>query len=381
MAGIELTPFSFDEEDTNLVDIQELPAASQVASKEEKKTEETKAPTTETKQAPPKESVNMEEEFDSEDDLPVYDIFGQPLVKKEEKKEESTSPEDLIDYKQFAKHLIDKGIWDDFEDSDKVELNAESFVELTEAQAKRHLEKVEIEARESRDVTTNQLIDFVSSGGNINDLLSNIKEQRDIESISIDTTEGQEEAVRTYYESLDWDKKKIDKYINYIKDNDELSDEAKKSKEELVKVFQEERDSIVKEQQDIAKDRQLKADSFNKTLKSTIYSDKEVVDREKKEMEKFIFDYKYEDGTGNKYSEFGKQFLDIQQDPKKYYKFLKMIKNFDAYEEKTKTESKTKSEVFSFIKKNAETTSGLMGEIPQKETKKEKVLQPFRFNK
>jgi len=376
---IEMTPFSF-EEDTNLVDINTLPAAT---SKAESQEESKETPPTSTKQAPSQAAaIDINEQENEEDDFePVYDILGKPIVQEQKKEETPTSVEDSFDYKQFTKYLIEKGTWEDFEGSDEIDLNAESFAELGQAQAKRQIEKAKIEERESRDVTTNQLIDFVSSGGKMDDLLANIKEQRDIESISIEEVDGQEEAVRMYYESLDRDKRWIDKHISKLKDDDELADEAKFSKDKLVEVYQTERESIVKEQQEIAKDRQLREQAFIKAVKSQIYSDKDLVDRDKKEFDKFVYDYKYQDESGNKYSEFGKQFLEIQNDPKKYYKFQKMIKNFDAYEEKTKTENKAKAEVFSFIKKNAETTAGIMGELPQKENKKEKVLAPFRFNK
>jgi len=72
---------------------------------------------------------------------------------------------------------------------------------------------------------------------------------------------------------------------------------------------------------------------------------------EKKELDKFLFDYKHVDQeTGLKTSDFGMKWKEVMTDPVKYHKFVKFMKNFDNFEEKSKTEKEVKGKIHSFLR-------------------------------
>lgn len=373
MAVQEIKPFSFSDDEEVITDLKPLDT-TQEAKVETYSTEKKESTPDKPADVIPTEDTSLEVDDDTE--LPnILEI----LAKNQEKpSKEETVSEVSVDHKAMAKYLIDEKVWDDLEGFDELEITPEIFAELTKAQAVQQINKAEQDFWDAQDEATKQLNQYVKAGGKIDNLLESIKEQRDIESIPLDTVEGQEEIVRAYYESLDWDKKKIDKAISRSKDDDELESEAKEYQKKLLEVVNEDRAEMLREQEAIAKDRQLKAANFNKSLRTAIHSDKDLVDRDKKDLEKFYFEFKYEDNQGKKFTEFDKNILEIQSDPKRYQKLLKMIKNFDAYEDKAKTEKTVTSKVITFAKSNAETLSNIgSGELPKKESKE--VYKPFKF--
>ena len=124
---------------------------------------------------------------------------------------------------------------------------------------------------------------------------------------------------------------------------------------------------MIQEQEAIAQDRKLKADSFNKAVRNSIYRDTTLADREKKELDKFIYDYKYQDKQGNRYSEFMVKMNEINQNPFKYQKFLKMINNFDSYEDKKVAEKTEAKKTFNFLKEGSNPLAGAQSKDPIKQ--------------
>jgi hypothetical protein len=377
---MEIKPFSLDD-----LDALDLPGAVE-------QKQENIAPTLQVKGSEQEPIVEQEikNEESEESNLPddaLTTLLGIPTsTKKEEVKEtkEEAAPDAAIDYSVISQYLIEKGIWDEFE-TEGGELDAESFGELMALQAERKVALAEKQRKETFDNTSNQLIDFLNNGGHIQEFLENYNTTVNIESISLDSPEGQKEAIKTFYESIGKDKKWIEKQINRLSDegDEELAAEAKDCKERLLVEYEEQRSALIKEQEAIAKDRKIKAETFNKNLRTAIHSDKELVDREKKELEKFIFEYKYEDeNTGQKFSEFGKQFMEIQRDPKKYYKLLRFVKNPDNFEDKKVTEKEVTKKQFDFLKKGAaQTLNNVVSEYPERESKKtgQKIAPAFKF--
>jgi len=123
---------------------------------------------------------------------------------------------------------------------------------------------------------------------------------------------------------------------------------------------------MIAEQEAIGEDRKIRASKFNTQVRESIHGDSNLADRDKKALDKFAFEYKYQDNNGNKYSEFAVKFNEIQQDPQKYAKFLKFVKNFEDFEEKKVVKKETEKEMFNFFKKGSNPLEGASSAQPIK---------------
>jgi len=381
MADQTIVPFSFGEDDVTLFDVsQEVPNA---------KIQEEK-PTVEPTSQPEKEkaivSTDDEEDVDITDENANTNLsllgFSQNQKTTEETKTEPEKPSEKVDYKEITNYLIEEGLWTDFEDRENIDLTGENFAELWKLQAKEAAKKELGEEKAAYGSSANELMEYLKAGGTIETFAQNYNTQKDIDSISTEDADGQEQLIREYYSAMGKDKKWIDKQVNRLKDEgeDEFKSEAEESKKELLKIINEERQAMIQEQQAIAEDNRLKAERFNSSLKKEIYSDSELADREKKEMDKFLFQAAYEDkNTGQKFSAFGVKYNEIVADPKKYYKFIKFVKDIDSFEEKSKTEKEVTKKNWNFLKGSAQTLSDAKSAEPVKADKGKKTIPAFTF--
>lgn len=299
------------------------------------------------------------ESFDDEDEIKTgpektdTDLTTkvEDTTDKKEKTVDTTSTE--VDYTTAVKYLIQEGIFSDFEGSDTFEFNKDTFAELLKAQAITKVEDVWKEKLDTLGDVAKQLIEFEANNGDPRQLLSLFQEQRDIESYSLDTIEGQEEVVREYYERAGKTKSWIDKYVNSKKEEGEeaFKEEAEENKKLILDSIKESVEETKQAQKELEERRSIAEKQFNDNIKRFIHTDK-TSDREKREMEKFFFEYKHTLSNGKKANDMMIKFYEIQNDPKKYYKFVKFLKNFDKFEDETKVANETKKQMFDFIKKS-----------------------------
>ena len=285
----------------------------------------------------------------------------------EEEKENLSS--EKVDYKAFADYFVETGIWKDFEGREDIEYSEETFQALWKAQADNTVREYLTEERSQFGDAANQLIDYLKTGGTVDDFVGNYTQQLEVSSLDISDESGQEKAIKEYYRSLDWSDTKIKKHIERLKDSGEsdFKEEAEDCKSKLVEAIEAEREEMLSEQEAINQDRKLRAEAFNKAVRNEIYKDADLADREKKELDKFIYEYKFQDNQGNKYSEFMVRMNEINQDPRKYQKFLKFVKNIDAFESKKIAEKQTAKSTFNFLKKGSNPLEGATSKEPVKQ--------------
>lgn len=393
MSEVTITPFSFGESDDDILNVvaNNLPAATKTEEKSSEEKQEVQKTEKETAK-PEKEEQSFfdslptedEEKDKNEDFEDPLNLFDKKKDKKVEEKQEKKITSSDVDYKGLKNFLIENGTWQDFEGSEDLDLDEDTFQRLWEAQAENKAKLfVQEEVAQFGD-TASSLIDYLKAGGNVETFLDNHNQQLDI--ASIDTTEeaGQEKVISTFYESIGKSKDWIKKQINRLKDEgeDSFKEEADDCKAKLKEELDSQREELIQEQRAIQRERQLQVEAFNKNLRSAIYTDAESAEREKKELDKFLFDYKYQDEGGTKYSEFYKKFIEIQQDPKKYHKLVRFVKDFENFEDKKKTEKVVKAKTFNWLRNTQETVANLDGDkTPAKQVEKPKTtLQPFKFN-
>lgn len=344
MSTVKVEPFFFQEDGIQIAP-NSLPGAVEENKDTQKETPETQA----------KPENTSEDDNSSEGVINTGFSFEKPEVQIEETEEEEKETEkitsDKVEYKAISDFLIESGIWKDFEGKEDFEFNEESFQTMWEAQAKNQAAEILQEEKAQFGDTANQFIDYLKSGGTVDTFVENYSQQLDIQSIDITDEDGQEKIVKEYYESIGWKPEKIKKHIERIKDEVELKEEAEDCKSKLVEAIASEREEMIKEQEAIQKDKKLKFERFNKAVRETFYKDTTLAEREKKDLDKFVFDYKYQDQAGNRYSEFATKWNEINSDPTKYAKFLKFVKNFDSFEDKKETAKEENRKNFSFLKK------------------------------
>ena len=374
MSTVKIEPFVFGSEDESIqINPEQLPGAIQKNSEEDNKAKPQVVEKEETPNTTTIDNSQEEEEEERENDFnDPLNLFDKSSKKDKKEKEEDVVEKlssDKIDYKAFADFLVESDVWKDFEGRDDIEYSEENFQALWKAQADNTAREFLNEERSQFGDTANQLIDYLKSGGTVDDFVGNYTQQLEVASLDTSDESGQEKAVKEYYKSLDWSDTRIKKHIERLRDSgeSEFKEEAEDCKSKLVEAIESERENMIQEQEAIAQDRKLKADSFNKAVRDSIYRDTTLADREKKELDKFIYDYKYQDKQGNRYSEFMVKMNEINQNPLKYQKFLKMINNFDSYEDKKVAEKTEAKKTFNFLKEGSNPLAGAQSKDPVKQ--------------
>lgn len=293
------------------------------------------------------------------------DEDGNPILEKvEEEEEENDTPtysskkanSDSINYTNYYKLLVEKGEWQEVTDTngnplDSSEIDAETFSELAIQQAQWKADTVLMEREQEFGSQYQELVNYMRNGGKVEDLARFQAQTTDIESLDhTDPTEA-EEIIKAHYEALNFSEKRIKTIIDSLKDQGEdvLIENAAESKEKLLEAIQEEKEEEFRKQE-LVNSRQKEAQlRFTKSLKEQIHSD-QLADREKKEMEKFYFEYKHPIGPNQVASDFYVKYQEIQSDPSKFYKLVKFIKNIDSFEDRKKVETDTKRKTFDLVR-------------------------------
>ena len=293
------------------------------------------------------------------------DEDGNPILEKVEEEEEENDTStysskkansDSINYTNYYKLLVEKGEWQEVTDTngnplDSSEIDAETFSELAIQQAQWKADTVLMEREQEFGSQYQELVNYMRNGGKVEDLARFQAQTTDIESLDhTDPTEA-EEIIKAHYEALNFSEKRIKTIIDSLKDQGEdiLIENAAESKEKLLEAIQEEKEEEFRKQE-LVNSRQKEAQlRFTKSLKEQIHSD-QLADREKKEMEKFYFEYKHPIGPNQVASDFYVKYQEIQSDPSKFYKLVKFIKNIDSFEDRKKVETDTKRKTFDLVR-------------------------------
>jgi len=387
MSTVKVEPFSFGSDDEQIqIDSSSLPGAMTQEEKKEDKKDDKPIASDEGVKKPEDEVIEEtdkkeEEEIDDSDPFNFFSGGNKKAPKEKEEAEPKKVTSEEVDFKGLKDFLVSSEIWKDFEGSEEFEYSEENFKALWKAQAENSVGEILNEERAKFGDTANQLIEYLKSGGTVEDFAGNYSQQLDVAAIDLSDEDGQEEMIKQYYKSIDWPDTKIKKYIERLKDSgsDDFKEEAEDCKTKLVKEIEAQRAEMVKEQEEIAKDRKLRIDKFNSSVRDAIYKDPDLADREKKALDEFIFDYKHKDENGNKWSEFAVKWQEINKDPNKYQKFLKFVKDIDSFEKKSVTEKKEKKEAFSFFKKGSNLLEGAQSQELIKKNNNSKTPPGFSF--
>lgn len=310
------------------------------------------------------EEIGDEDDFEDEenDEEPEEDEKAKKAAKKAQKAEQAAEQKDGVFgvLKNTVDYLIQQGAWEDFDGRDEMELNEETYAQLVLEQDRRRVQGMFEELVDSTGAYGKAIIDYVKNGGNPDEIIDLFKEQKQVDSINIDSLEGQKEILKHYYtDVMGWKGEKADRYINNLVLSNELEDEAKEIKDLFTSHYQKEAQRL-NSQREAALARQREAEeAFEGNIRSTVRERKDLSPSEKRMVEDYLLRYDQKLPNGNLVNKFYVNFAKMQSNPQDYIDLVLFVMDKQKFVQKvaTKEKSQAAADAFKFIKGNGAVSS------------------------
>lgn len=269
-----------------------------------------------------------------------------------------------FDYTALAKQNIKAGIWEDYEDSDTLTLDKESFKELWEHQENARKAQIKESIFSSLDTEDKEFLEFKKNGGNLDLYFQARQREQVVQNLDITTDVGKKNAVYTYYSNIvGWSHEKIMKHIdNSIKDL-EIDEEAEYAYAQIEERVKSEKAALIASQQKQAEDRQKQFNEYKTSLKTT-FKDNLEPNKVKAAVEAFT---QHDPETG--LTPIDKAFIAMKADPKKAAELWKYITDPDKYVEEASKKVVEQKELKTFFKLKGAKKSDSNPSAPIKTTK------------
>lgn len=332
------------------------------------------------KETPAVEEKEVISSTKAEDDIPFIediDKIENPEKKVEEKKEEKveekvddkkaeeekveeTTPENIEEIKSVLKnttnYLIEKGIWSDFEGREDLELDENTYAELSAKQAEAQVQELFSELVDSTGDYGKAIISHIKNGGNPDEIIDIFKEQKQIESLDVTKDVPAEKLIEKYYsEVVGWSETKIKRYVDSLKaDEDGLSTEATEIQAKFKEIHDAELARITAQQKEAQKAKEEENRKYLATLSETIDSFENFTDEDKKLIKNSVFKTTQKI-NGVAVNQFFAKFYEIQKDPKKYVELIHYVMAPEKYKGKIEAQQQQKitAKQWNFVKGNA----------------------------
>lgn len=275
--------------------------------------------------------------------------------------------------KNTVEYLIEKGVWQDFEGREELEIDEDTYAELAAKQDEVRIAERFNELVDSTGDYGKAIINHIKSGGNPDEIIDIFKEQKAIEAIDISDEGNQASLVEKYYsEVLGWSKARVDKHINRLKAEDgELEEEAKDIQDKYEDHYKQQLADVAKAQEEAQKEAYERQQKYIRTLTDTIENFEGFTDKEKRMVKDSVlkFNKKLDDGT--EVNEFYLKFQELQKDPKEYVELIHYVMDKKAYLDKMskKSDAKAVDKTWKFVKGNAAVTKKAV-ELPEHQQSK-----------
>lgn len=268
-----------------------------------------------------------------------------------EEEEEAAGDEDEEEQikgflKARADYLVKKGEWADWDGRDKTEWTEEAFAEM-ELQQRQHVrEKMRDELLGSFGRYGKQIAEFAENGGDEDELIDIFRQEQQVQSLSIETEADQREVVFLYETQFNSKKpERARKYIDNLVADKELADEAKEAKEKMEQYWASERETLINDQAEAAKDaKKRQKESFEKfstEVTKFVTDSKEIPDAEKQNIIKVLTKFDKKGPNGLPVNDFFYKFAEFKKDLPNYIELVRMVLNPKNYSKRLKNEGKT----------------------------------------
>jgi hypothetical protein len=270
--------------------------------------------------------------------------------------EDNSKPEIKSVLSNTAKYLIEKGIWQDFEGSDTLEIDEETYAELAAKQTEEKVNSLFSELVDSTGDYGKAIITHIKEGGNPDEIIDIFKEQKQVQAIDTSTDEGKINIIGKYYsEILGWKPERVQKHLQRIIADEDIATEASEIEERYTEHYQEQLQQIENERTE-QKTRMLERQKeFVTGIKNSL-SETEYSAKEKQLIESALLNVKKTDK--GPITDFNLKFAELQKDPKKLIDLVYYVMDQEGFKKRVniKAETKVAEKTFSFIKGNSSTT-------------------------
>lgn len=303
------------------------------------------------------ESIEKPAEKKDEEKSDNKDGAKEPEKKKEE---EEKAPENIEEIKSVLKnttnYLIEKGIWSDFEGREELDLDENTYAELSAKQAEAQVQELFSELVDSTGDYGKAIISHIKNGGNPDEIIDIFKEQKQIESLDVSKDIPAEKLVEKYYsEVVGWSDAKIKRYVDSLKaEEDGLSNEATEVQSKFKEIYDAQLAKITAQQKEQQKAKEEENRQYLSTLAQTIDSFENFTEEDKKLIKNSVFKTTKKI-NGVAVNEFFAKFYDIQKDPKKYVELIHYVMAPEKYKSKIEAQEQKKitAKQWNFVKGNA----------------------------
>jgi PAS domain-containing protein len=255
--------------------------------------------------------------------------------------------------KNTVTHLIENGLWEDFDDREKLEITEEVYAQLAIAQEQRKVESLFSDLIDSTGIYGKAILSHLKNGGNPDEIIDLFKEQKQVEAIDTKTEDGQIELIHRYYsEIVGWKPEKIKKHIqNLVSNPDEMKEEVGDISEKYDEYYQEQLQVIDHNQKQAEQAELRRQQIFSQSITKHINEREDLTDRDKKNLQRAILDFKHALPDGRKVNDFYVNIAQMQQDPQKFIDLVQFVTNKEAYDNKirSKTETRVAEKTFKFL--------------------------------
>lgn len=219
----------------------------------------------------------------------------------------------------------------DVDDESLSNLTGEELVDFQE-----QLDEAIIEAKynevKTSDPVIEQLLTLRENGGNVEDLLSVIQEQQQLNSIDTSSEQGKLKVIEKYYkEVVKWSDEKVQRKIDQVSSTSSVEDEFELINDNYQEHFEKKQEEIVKKaeyenqrQQQLRVQKQL---AFEKELGGLKLSEEK-----KKELMQTAFGQGTIKGTGEKIDILDYKILQMQANPQMNIKLAMFINDPEGYD-------------------------------------------------
>jgi len=331
-----------NEEDTPTTEMEDEPVKEPQDTSEESKQEET----------PAKEEADVEErkEIEIEDILDKPVEFDEGSEKSQQTVEAALETNDaFFDYQATAEKLIKDGFWEDFEGREDLDIDAETFKQLSSQQDKWKKENLKGAIFSTLDPAEQEYLEYKKMGGDLDSYYKSRSKLNRAENLNIETQEGKVSAIYTYYKNfVGWDDNKIQKFISKL-DNNDLLEEAETSIGKVQEHLRGKHQQMLLRQQQAQKQRQDAISSYKKNVR-TVLKEQKIADTQARQIVKSLTEVNKDTG----FTDIDKAYVAFRNDPQRsvlLYQFLTDPQSFIENVSQQKQQEERKKLFFELKKK------------------------------
>ena len=369
-----------NEEDTPTAEMEDISSEELEKNIEEDKKER------ETLDKNPAPSVEMTDENDDEEEetspkqIEIEDILDKPVAFDDEETKESKKKVDealetndaFFDYQATAEKLIKDGFWEDFEGREELEIDKDTFEQLSKQQDVWKKQNLGSSFYNSLHPAEREYLEFKRMGGDLDTYYQSMTKVNRVNNLDLDSEQGKLSAIYTYYKNfVGWDDNKINKYLGKLDAND-LEEEASTAASHVQAHVQKEHAQMMQKQKQAAEQRDKAISSYKKNVRGILKNQK-INDRQARLVVKSLTDIDPKTG----FTAVDEAYVAFRNDPERSVLLYKFLSDPDAFinEVSSGKQQEERKKLFFELKKKGGSTE--KKDFSFKPTRDKQTRNPF----